>query len=124
MIIRTKAPLRLGLAGGGTDLDTYCDKFGGYVLNATISLYAQCTLEERNDNTVIFEALDVGQRLELESSTILSLDGQLDLYKGIYNRIVKDYVKKPLSLKISTYSDVPVGSVKLSVPPPSTAILS
>jgi D-glycero-alpha-D-manno-heptose-7-phosphate kinase len=34
----------------------------------------------------------------------------MDLYKGIYNRIVKEYVHKPLSFKISTYSDVPSGS--------------
>jgi D-glycero-alpha-D-manno-heptose-7-phosphate kinase len=34
----------------------------------------------------------------------------MDLYKGIYNRIVKDYIKKPLSFSISTYSDVPSGS--------------
>ena len=110
MIIKSKAPLRLGLAGGGTDLDTYCDKFGGYVLNATISLYAHCTLEEQNNSKIIFEALDIGQCLEVESSTFLKLNGQLDLHKGIYNRIVKDFIKTPLSFKISTYTDVPVGS--------------
>ena len=49
MIYRSKAPLRIGLAGGGTDLNTYCDRFGGYVLNTSISLYLHCTLEERVD---------------------------------------------------------------------------
>jgi D-glycero-alpha-D-manno-heptose-7-phosphate kinase len=110
MKIRSKAPLRLGLAGGGTDLDTYCDKFGGYVLNSTISLYVHCTIEERDDEKIIFESTDLGQEVELDSTSYLELDGQMDLYKGIYNRIVKDYIKKPLSFSISTYSDVPSGS--------------
>jgi D-glycero-alpha-D-manno-heptose-7-phosphate kinase len=34
----------------------------------------------------------------------------MDLYKGIYNRIVKDFTKKPFSFKLTTYSDVPSGS--------------
>lgn len=34
----------------------------------------------------------------------------MDLYKGIYNKIVKDFTKKPLSFNLSTYSDVPSGS--------------
>lgn len=110
MIIRSKAPLRLGLAGGGTDLNTYCDKYTGFVLNATISLYVHCTIEERYDSKIIFESTDIENRLEIASSEYLGLDGHMDLYKGIYNRIVKDYMHKPLSFSIFTYSDVPSGS--------------
>ena len=53
--IRSQTPLRLGQAGGGTDINLYCDKYTGYVLNATISLYVHCTLIERNDGKIIFE---------------------------------------------------------------------
>lgn len=109
MKIRSKAPLRLGLAGGGTDLNTYCDKYIGFVLNATVSLYVHCTIEERFDNKIVFES-DHTQITECESKNYLELDGNMDLYKGIYNRIVKDFAHKPLSFNISTYSDVPSGS--------------
>jgi D-glycero-alpha-D-manno-heptose-7-phosphate kinase len=110
MKIRSKAPLRLGLAGGGTDLNTYCDQHGGFVLNATISLYVHCTIEVRTDNKIFFEATDLNQSLELDAKEKLQLDGSMDLYKGIYNRIVRDYIKKPLSFTVSTYSDVASGS--------------
>jgi len=110
MIIRSKAPLRLGLAGGGTDLNEYCDKYGGYVLNATISLYVHCTIEVRNDNKIIFESSDTGQRFESVSKKHLKLDGKMDLYKGIYNRVIKIYSNVPLSFSMKTYSDVASGS--------------
>jgi len=110
MITRSKAPLRLGLAGGGTDLDVYCNKFGGYILNSTISLYVHCTIEEKNNGKIVFEALDINKKVELESKNSLVLDGKLDLFKGIYNRIVKDFELEPLSFRLSTYSDVPSGS--------------
>lgn len=110
MIIRSQTPLRLGLAGGGTDINLYCDQYTGYVLNATVSLYVHCTLTERNDQKIVFDSSDTGIRVEYQSKEFLENDGKLDLYKAIYNRLIKDYVKRPLSFSLHTYSDVPSGS--------------
>lgn len=111
MIIRSKAPLRLGLAGGGTDVSPYCDKYGGAILNVTIDMYAYCTIEPTNDGRIEFYASDLKQEFSCKSMTKLKIDDCLILHKGIYNRIVSDYNKgKPLSFKMTTYSDAPVGS--------------
>lgn len=111
MIIRSKAPLRLGLAGGGTDVSPYCDIYGGAVLNATIDMYAYCTIEPTNDNKIIFMSSDRNEKFECESKSFIEIDDQMILHKGIYNRIVKDYNNgNPLSFRMTTYSDAPAGS--------------
>lgn len=110
MIIRSCAPLRISFAGGGTDLDTYCNKYGGLVLNSTISLYVHCTIEESQDGNVSFVSHDTNNKSEISSALVLPLNGNLDLFKVIYNRLVRDFIKKPLSFRLYTYSDVPVGS--------------
>ena len=110
MIIRSKAPLRLGLAGGGTDVSPYSDLYGGAILNATISMYAYATIEPREDGKIVFNSIDRKETLEYPSQEFLEIDGKLDLLKGIYNRIVKDFTKKPLSFTLSTYVDAPPGS--------------
>lgn len=111
MIIRSKAPLRLGLAGGGTDVSPFCDDFGGFVLNATIDMYAYCTIEVTNDNCICFYAADRDEYFSIESVDKIALDGILDLHKGLYNRIIKQFNNgQPLSFKMTTYSDAPAGS--------------
>ena len=111
MIIRSKAPLRLGLAGGGTDVSPYCDIYGGYVLNVTIDMYAYCTIEPTDDGRIVMSASDRGEFFDGESTSFLPLDGGLLLHKGVYNRIVKDYNNgEPLSFRMTTYSDAPAGS--------------
>ena len=61
--IRSKAPLRLGLCGGGTDIEAYSARYGGLVLNSTISLYVHCTILERADTHPSFELADPHARL-------------------------------------------------------------
>lgn len=111
MIIRSKAPLRIGFAGGGTDVSPYCDIHGGAVLNATINMFSYCTLEPRNDGKIIFDARDIGIYEEYDSISKIDSNLKLPLHIGIYNRIIKDYNNsKPLSFKITTYADAPPGS--------------
>ncbi len=110
MIIRSKAPLRLGLAGGGTDVAPYSDLYGGAILNASISMYAYATIQPRKDKKIILNSLDKKQRWEYSSTKFLEIDNQFDLAKGIYNRIVKDYTKKPLAFELTTFVDAPPGS--------------
>lgn len=110
MIIRAKAPLRIGFAGGGTDIAPYCDIYGGSILNATINMYAYATIEPRDDNMIIIESMDRGEHYETNSRSFLEYNNNLDLIKAVYNRIIKDFALSPLSFKLSTYVDAPAGS--------------
>ena len=110
MIIRSKAPLRIGLAGGGTDVSPYSDIYGGSVLNVTINRFVYCTIETC-ENQIILRSIDKGEEQEFSSTNFLEPDNLLRLHKGVYNRIVKDYNNgMPLPHKLITYSDVPPGS--------------
>jgi D-glycero-alpha-D-manno-heptose-7-phosphate kinase len=111
MIIRSKAPLRLGLAGGGTDIAAYYNLYGGYVLNATIDLYAYCTIEPADNGIITFDASDIDVRENHDSISRLERSDHLPLHTGVYNRIVSDYLGgRALSFKMTTFSDAPAGS--------------
>jgi len=110
MIIRSKAPLRLGLAGGGSDVSPYSDIYGGLILNATINLYAYCTIEETHDGLITINSYDADCHKEHLTTTHLDIDGEASLIKGVYNRVVSDYQLGPQSFKITTYNDAPAGS--------------
>ncbi len=110
MIYRSKAPLRIGLAGGGTDVSPYSDQFGGAILNATISLFAYANIEVIGGSKIIVEALDRNEREEYSDLTSLPINGKLDLLKGVYNRIQKDFGITETGLHISTFVDAPAGS--------------
>ena len=110
MIIRSKAPLRLGLAGGGTDVSPYADLYGGSILNATINMYAHTTIIPTADGEIHLEAQDMEVSETITSSDFIEPTGKLALLKGVYNRVVKDFIKKPLSFKMYTSVDAPPGS--------------
>ncbi len=112
MKIRSRAPLRIGLAGGGTDLESYSNQFGGAVFNVTIGMYAHCTIIPTDDNKIKIYSYDNKNNLDVDSVPHLEIkDDVLILHKAVYNRIVKDYNNgEPLSFIMSTSNDAPIGS--------------
>ena len=108
---RARAPLRLGLAGGGTDVSPYCDRFGGQVLNATINHYAYCTIEPLKGAEIEFAALDIETIERHPACGYLDPTEGLSLHRDTYNLIVERFNDgKPLALRMLTHSDAPPGS--------------
>lgn len=111
MIVRARAPLRLGLAGGGTDVSPFSDQHGGYVMNVTIDKFAYATLDPSPLGMAEFHAMD-GDCVETMIPNEVDLrPGALQLMKGVYRRISSTYLRgEPPALRIRTYSDAPPGS--------------
>ena len=110
MIYRSKAPLRIGLAGGGTDVSPYADQFGGAILNATLSMYANASIELTNDDTIVLDAIDRQESETHPWTGQLPINGTLNLLKGVYNRIQRDYGIPRQGFRLSTFVDAPAGS--------------
>src|SRR5688572_16709436 len=110
MIIRSKAPLRIGLAGGGTDVSPYSDLYGGAILNATIDLYAYASLEPLDNGNIEFVIDGTGQSLILKSEKELPVTQGFELFTGVYNRIVKQFDTGALSFRLTSYIEAPQGS--------------
>ncbi len=111
MIVRARAPLRLGLAGGGTDVSPYCDLHGGYVLNATIDRYAYAVIKTLDEPVIRFAATDQQVEKVKAVSELLVLNGKLDLHKAVYNEMICQFnCGKTIPLELSTFCDAPVGS--------------
>lgn len=109
--IRARAPLRLGLAGGGTDVSPYCDIHCGYVLNATIDRYAYAMIKTLDEPIVRFVATDLQTEKTKAIIEPLVLNGKLDLHKAVYNHMVQHFNGgKPIPMELSTFCDAPVGS--------------
>ncbi len=107
---RARAPLRLGLAGGGSDLSPYCDEFGGAVLNTTIDRFAYAFISPRDDGRLVFYAKDLGRQEVLSAKPLLP-EATLRLHRGVYERMVRDYNNgRPIAATITTTVDAPVGS--------------
>lgn len=112
--VRARAPLRLGLGGGGSDVSPFCDTHGGYVLNATIDLYAYAVVELLPEPWLVLEATDQERRQRLDLSSGLPAHSGTDplpLHLGVYRRIVRNFCGgRPFGVRLTTHSDAPPGS--------------
>lgn len=109
--VRARAPLRLGLAGGGTDLSPFCDRYGGAVLNVTIDRYAFAHITFNDDPRVVFRARDLGVEETHAAGAPIPLTEGLILHKAVYQHMVDTYRGgEPLAVTVSTSIDAPAGS--------------
>lgn len=110
-LIRARAPLRLGLGGGGTDTSPYAETYGGVVINATIDLYAHVTIapSASGELELTLDDRDVSWRGPIEAP--VPLGGDLNLLKGVYNRMCVAYNGgRGVPLAVNVYADAPPGS--------------
>lgn len=109
--VRARAPLRLGLAGGGTDLSPYTELFGGAVLNVTIDRFAYASVAATDNGHILMRAADLGVVEEEAGADQIPTAGVLALHRAVYNRIVRDFCGgRGFGAKITTTIDAPPGS--------------
>lgn len=107
MVIRSKAPLRVSFAGGGTDIRAFFEQEGGCVLNATINRYAWGSLRPRRDRKIQIESVDFGFSLSFEADAVLTYDGRLDLAKAAIRNLDG---QSSDGFDLFLHSDAPPGS--------------
>ena len=105
-IVFAKAPLRMALSGGGTDLEPYWRKYGGVVLNVTIDQYAYCKIEPAEK--WIFKSVDLGLEEEIDNIDFNYSTSSLKLLINTYQYLTKNLNREPV--KITTYVEAPPGS--------------
>ncbi len=111
-VIRSRAPLRLGLAGGGSDVSPFCDQYGGFVLNASIDRYAYATIQLNKTSEVVFNSADkeIIEVFNNDSKTSPQL-AELPLHHAVYSKFIKTYNDgKIIPMTLTTFCDAPPGS--------------
>ena len=86
-VLRSRAPLRVSFAGGGTDVAPFPQREGGAVLSGTISSFAYATLRPRTDGRITVQSLDFGYSIGFSVDDPVEYNGQLDLPKAAIARI-------------------------------------
>jgi D-glycero-alpha-D-manno-heptose-7-phosphate kinase len=106
VIIETKVPTRIDLAGGTIDLyPLYLFHEGAETVNFGIDQYARCRIETRDDGLFVLEAKDRGRRAEYDSIAALKQDTTVELLsKLVY------FFKPEIGITLTTEATAPAGA--------------
>ena len=97
-MIVTRSPLRISLGGGGTDLPSYYNKEGGFLIAATINKYIYISLAETFNNKFL-----------IKYSSFEESDNINSLKHPLFREILKMFkIKTPLI--ITSHADIPAGT--------------
>ena len=82
VMIRSKAPLRISFAGGGTDVSPYLEEKGGVVLSTTIDKFAYTSVARTEGREISVTSLDYDMVARYNADREFVYDGELDIVKG------------------------------------------
>lgn len=103
---RAKSPVRISFGGGGSDTSSYFISNKGAVINATISLFSHSTLKIRDDEKIIINSVDLGEKIEFnEFRELLNYNGKFSLIISLINTI-----KPTFGFELYLHSDFPMSS--------------
>ncbi len=105
-IFRSRAPLRISFAGGGTDVPPYPELYGGAVISTTIDRYAYITMKKNSKKGIRVISQDYNLLEKLESVSDLKIDGKMGIVKAA---IVQAGLKNE-DIDIIIHADSPPGS--------------
>jgi D-glycero-alpha-D-manno-heptose-7-phosphate kinase len=98
-MIICRSPLRVSLGGGGTDLPSYYQEHGGFVIAAAIDKYVYITLHETFQRQII-----------VKYSKLEKVDSVDEIQHPIVREAVKLVPPSPQHLEITSMSDIPAGT--------------
>lgn len=104
-VARARAPVRIDLAGGWTDVRPYCDDQPGAVVNVAITRYAYATLRALPPGNYQLTSADYDYYFQAANIRELEYDGNLDLVKAAIRRRGLE-----TGAQIITRSEAPPGS--------------
>ncbi len=85
--LRSRAPIRLDLAGGWTDVPPFSAEMGGAVLNAAINRYAYASVSPHESPHIHIISADFDRELTIASADQIAYNGDLDLIKAAIKRL-------------------------------------
>jgi len=98
-MIIVRSPLRISLGGGGTDLPSYSDRFGGFLITAAIDKYVYITLHETFVPDLIIKYSKLERVAQVE-----------DIEHPIIREALKLVGIQARYLELTSMADIPAGT--------------
>src|SRR4051812_3827540 len=97
-MIIAKAPLRISIGGGGTDLPSYYERYGSTFISAAINKYVYISLHPIFIKDIILKYSEMERVEDVE---------------GVQHPIIREAMRKvgiSSSVEISSFADIPSGT--------------
>jgi D-glycero-alpha-D-manno-heptose-7-phosphate kinase len=98
-MIITRSPLRISLGGGGTDLPSYYERFGGFLIAAAIDRYVYVTVNR-----------PFGPGIRLKYSDIENVDTVDEIRHPILREALRMMNLRTPQIEITTLAEIPSGT--------------